>query len=52
MAARERLRGLRRNATCGCEKPSVAQFYCSRIVIYNGFRNSNVSAVRVNIQFF
>jgi hypothetical protein len=30
--------------TCGCTKRSLAQFHCFRIVIYNDFCNSDVSA--------
>jgi hypothetical protein len=30
--------------TCGCGKRSPAPFACFRIVIYNGWRNSNVSS--------
>ena len=32
--------------TCGCGKRSPAPFHCFRIVIYNGWRNSNVSSGR------
>src|SRR5262245_40364190 len=30
--------------TCGCRKRSPAPIHCFRIVIYNGWRNSNVSS--------
>src|SRR5262249_3320286 len=30
--------------TCGCGKRAPAPFHCFRIVIYNGWRNSNVSS--------
>src|SRR5262249_33300671 len=33
----------REQPTCGCGKRSPAPFHCFRIVIYNGWRNSNVS---------
>src|SRR5690348_8144082 len=33
-------------STCGCGKRSPAPFPCFRIVIYNGWRNSNVSSGR------
>jgi len=33
--------------TCGCGKRSPAPFACFRIVIYNGWRNSNVSSGRL-----
>ena len=36
--------GLREAPTCGCTKSPQGQFHCFRIVIYNDFYNSDVSA--------
>src|SRR5215813_3305750 len=38
--------GFREEPTCGCGKRSPAPLHCFRIVIYNGWRNFNVSSRR------